>query len=424
MKTLATPVSEMAHGLVGSEILKIAAEIRGRIAQGEKVVNLTVGDYRPDLFPIPGALREAILAAYADNQTNYPPSDGMPELREAVARFYAERLGLEYSPASVVIASGVRPALYCTYRTFLDPGDTLLFPVPSWNNNHYAWLCAARPQPVVAGADVRFLPTAEMLQPYLSEARVLTLNSPLNPAGTCYTEAELEKIVGLVLDENSRRDEEGRPPLILLYDMVYWMLTFGATKHVTPVQIDPRMRAFTIFNDGISKGFASTGLRVGWAVGPEQFMKPFSDLLGHVGAWAPRPEQVATARFLRETSAIDTFLTALKAGVSRRLEALHQGFEAMRRDRYPVRSIPPAGAIYLSAQVDLLGRTFQGRRLATNEDIRRFLLAEAGMAVVPFQAFGLKEDTGWFRLSVGALPEGDVERLFPALRAALDRVGT
>jgi len=422
MKTLAAPISGMAQGLVGSEILKIAAEIRARVAQGEKVVNLTVGDYRPDLFPIPGALREAILEAFAANQTNYPPSDGMPELRQAVARFYVERLGLEYSPASVVIASGVRPALYCTYRTFLDPGDALLFPVPSWNNNHYAWLCAAKPLPVTAGADVRFLPTAEMLRRHIGEARVLTLNSPLNPAGTCYSEAELEKIVALILDENSRREDEGRAPLILLYDMVYWLLTFGATKHVTPVQIDPRMRAYTIFNDGISKGFASTGLRVGWAVGPEQFMKPFSDLLGHIGAWAPRPEQVATAKFLAETAAIDSFLTDLKGGVVRRLDALHRGFEAMRREGYAVRSIPPAGAIYLSAQIDLVGRRFGGRTLATNEDIRKFLLAEAGMAVVPFQAFGLKEDTGWFRLSVGALPEQDVERLFPALRKALDRV--
>jgi aspartate aminotransferase len=316
----------------------------------------------------------------------------------------------------------VRPALYCTFRTFLDPGDGLLFPVPSWNNNHYAWLCGARPLAVVAGADVRFLPTAEMLRPHLSEARVLTLNSPLNPAGTCYTEAELERIVGLILDENVRRDEEGRAPLILLYDMVYWMLTFGDTKHVTPVQIDPRMRAWTIFNDGISKGFASTGLRVGWAVGPEAFMKPFSDFLGHVGAWAPRPEQVATARFLRETAAVDAFLAELKKGVARRLDALHRGFEAMRADGYPVRSIPPAGAIYLSAQIDLVGRRFGGHVLATNEDIRRFLLAEASMAVVPFQAFGLKEDTGWFRLSVGALPLEDVDRLFPALRKALDRV--
>ena len=422
MKTLARPVSEMAHGLVGSEILKIAAEIRARIAGGEKVVNLTVGDYRPDLFPIPVALRDAVLGAYTENQTNYPPSDGLPELRAAVARFYAERLDLEYPASSVVITSGVRPALYCTFRTFLDPGDTLLFPVPSWNNNHYAWLCAARPQAVVAGPEVSFLPTAEMLEPHLPAARVLTLCSPLNPAGTCFTEAELEKIVGLVLDENARREDSGRPPLILLYDMVYWLLTSPGTRHVTPVGIDPRMRPYTMFNDGISKGFAATGLRVGWAVGPEQYMKPFSDILGHVGAWAPRPEQMAAARFLADAPAVDAFVASLRAGVSERLEALHAGFEAMRSDGYPVRSIPPAGAIYLSANLDLVGRRIDGRVLATNEDIRKFLLAEAAVAVVPFQAFGLKEDTGWFRLSVGALPREDVARIFPALRAALDRL--
>lgn len=422
MKTLGVPVSEMAQGLVGSEILKVAAEIRARIAAGERIVNLTVGDYRPDLFPIPEALRAAVLDAYARNQTNYPPSDGVPELRQAVARFYRDRLGLDYPVASVVIASGVRPVLYCTFRTFLDAGDTLLFPVPSWNNNHYAWLCGAKPRAVVAGPDVHFLPTAEMLAPHLPEARVLTLNSPLNPAGTCYSEAELERIVGLVLDENARREDAGRDPLVLLYDMVYWMLTFGDTRHVTPVGIDPRMRPYTVFTDGISKGFAATGLRVGWVVGPESCMKPLSDILGHVGAWAPRPEQIATARFLADDAAVDTFVADLRGRLSASLGKLHAGFEAMRRDGYPVRSIPPMGAIYLSTRLDLLGRRFGGRTLATNEDIRQFLLAEAGVAVVPFQAFGLREDTGWFRLSVGALPAEDLDRLFPALRGALDRL--
>jgi aspartate aminotransferase len=128
------------------------------------------------------------------------------------------------------------------------------------------------------------------------------------------------------------------------------------------------------------------------------------------------------ARFLGKAAAVDEFVSGLKAGLERRLDGLHAGFEAMRTDGYPVGSIPPAGAIYLSARIDLVGRRFQGRTLATNEDIRGFLLAEAAMAVVPFQAFGLREDTGWFRLSVGALPEADLERLFPALRSAMDRM--
>jgi aspartate aminotransferase len=414
-------LSQMAHGLVGSEILKIAAQIRARIAAGETVANLTVGDFRPDQFPIPAGLGEAIRAAYDGGETNYPPSDGMPDLRQAVARLYAERLGLEYPVASVVIAGGVRPVLYCSYRTLLDPGETLLYPVPSWNNNHYAWLVGAKGQPVVARRETDFLPSASDLAPHLGDARVLILNSPLNPAGTAYDAAELEKIVAMILDENARRASAGRRPLVLIYDQVYWMLTFGAVKHVTPVAIDARMRDFTIFTDGISKAFAATGLRVGWCVGPEKLMKPLSDILGHVGAWAPRPEQVATARWLRDDAGIDAYMATMKSGVESRLTALHAGFEELRKAGYPVESIPPQGAIYLSARVGLIGKTVDGKTLRTNEEIRQFLLEAAGIAVVPFQAFGLREETGWFRLSVGALPPADIAPMFPRLRAALDR---
>jgi aspartate aminotransferase len=414
-------LSQMAHGLVGSEILKIAAQIRARIAAGDTVANLTVGDFRPDQFPIPAGLGEAIRAAYDGGETNYPPSDGMPDLRQAVARLYAERLGLEYPVASVVIAGGVRPVLYCSYRTLLDPGETLLYPVPSWNNNHYAWLVGAKGQPVVARRETDFLPSASDLAPHLGDARVLILNSPLNPAGTAYDAAELEKIVAMILDENARRASAGRRPLVLIYDQVYWMLTFGAVKHVTPVAIDARMRDFTIFTDGISKAFAATGLRVGWCVGPEKLMKPLSDILGHVGAWAPRPEQVATARWLRDDAGIDAYMATMKSGVESRLTALHAGFEELRKAGYPVESIPPQGAIYLSARVGLIGKTVDGKPLRTNEEIRQFLLEAAGIAVVPFQAFGLREETGWFRLSVGALPPADIAPMFPRLRAALDR---
>ncbi|TPW05918.1 MAG: aspartate aminotransferase, partial [bacterium] len=152
------PVSAMAKGLVGSEILKIAADIRARVAAGQKIVNLTVGDL-----------------------------DGVPELRQAVRNFYAERLGLDYATSSVVIAGGVRPAIYCSYRTLLDPGETLAYPVPSWNNNHYAWLVGAKGQPIIARRETDFLPTAGDLAPHLAGTRVLVLNSPLNPAGTAYT---------------------------------------------------------------------------------------------------------------------------------------------------------------------------------------------------------------------------------------------
>lgn len=416
------PLSTMADGLVGSEILKIAAAIRARLAQGEKVINLTVGDFASSQFPIPGALRQGIEAALEAGETNYPPSDGMPALREAVAALYRERLGLDYTAANVVVCGGVRPAIYATYRTFVNPGETLLYPVPSWNNNHYAWLMQAQAHPVRAGAESHFLPTAEALKPHFADARIFILTSPLNPAGTTYSETELEKIVGLVLDENARRKTAGRRPLMLLYDQVYWMLTFGAVKHHTPVGIDRRMRDYTVFADGMSKAFASTGLRVGWGVGPEYAMKAIADIVSHIGAWAPRAEQVASARFLRDTANLDAYNACLKEGLNLRLGHLHEGFQAMKRDGYPVDSIPPMGAIYLSANINLIGKRAGDRPLDTNESIRQYLLDEAALAIIPFQAFGFKEETGWFRLSVGALSLAELDGLFPALRRALDRV--
>jgi aspartate aminotransferase len=412
-------LSQMANGLIGSEILKIAGEIRAKIAKGERVVNLTVGDFRPDLFPIPEALRAGILEALRAGETNYPPSDGLLDLRKAVSEFYAERLGLDYAVESILIAGGARPALYAVYRTLLSPRETLLYPVPSWNNNHYAWLSGAEPAEIVTRPESHFLPTADEIRPHVRRARVLLLNTPLNPAGTAYGEPELERIVALILDENRRRDEQGEAPLMLLYDQVYWMLTFGSVRHLTPMAIDPRMRDYTILVDGISKAFAATGLRVGWCVGPQHYIEPISALLGHIGAWAPRPEQVATARFLRDGAGIDAFLGTMKPAVERRLSALHEGFQKMKSEGLPVESIAPQSAIYLSAQIDIVGRRAKGRRLATNEDIRMFLLDEAAIALVPFQAFGLREETGWFRISVGALPESDLAQIFPALRRAL-----
>lgn len=409
----------MASGLIGSEILKIAGEIRAKVARGERVYNLTVGDFRPDLFPIPEILRDATIEGLRAGETNYPPSDGMPQLRAAVSEFYAERLGLEYPVSSIVVAGGVRPAIYAAYRTLLDPGDTLLYPVPSWNNNHYAWLVGARGEAVAAGPESRFLPTAADLARHLPGARVLLLNTPLNPAGTLYEEEDLEAIVRLILDENAARARRGDPPLMLLYDQVYWMLTFRGARHVTPVAIDPRMREFTLFVDGVSKAFAATGLRVGWCVGPEAIIAPFSALLGHVGAWAPRAEQLAVARLLRDSAAIDAYHRALLGGIEARLARLHEGLSQMRSEGYPVESIAPQAAIYLSARFALVDRKIGSRRLQTNEEIRSFLLEEAAVAAVPFQAFGLAEDTGWFRLSVGALPLEEIDSLFVALRRAL-----
>jgi aspartate aminotransferase len=148
-----------------------------------------------------------------------------------------------------------------------------------------------------------------------------------------------------------------------------------------------------------------------------------ASILGHVGAWAPRAEQVATATLLADTAAIEAYHQTMLHGVYGRLEALHAGLVALGERGYPVEVVRPMGAIYLSVRFPLHGAvTPGGKALQSNDDIRHYLLEEAGVAVVPFQAFGLMEETGWFRLSVGAVSTEEIPGTLERLEAALAAV--
>jgi aspartate aminotransferase len=408
-------LSKLAAGLTGSEILKIAGQIRELSATGRQVCNLTVGDFSPKEFRIPKELERAIVDCLHSGETNYPPSDGTMELRRAVAKLYKEQLGLDYGVQSILIAGGARPIIYAAYAATVDPGDKVVYPIPSWNNNHYAYLMGAVPVEIAVGPETNFLPTAEMLRPHIADARLIAICTPLNPTGTVMSREEVEKIARLVVEENERRRAAGQRALYLMWDQVYWMLTFGEWRHYPPPQLVPEVMPYTIFVDGISKGFAGTGLRVGWTVAPPPITAAMRDIIGHVGAWAPRPEQLATAQVLGQWDAVTRFHDHMIKELQVRLDLLHDGLESMReKDGLPVRAIPPQGAIYLSAQFDLIGRGFK-----TNEEIRQFLLDRAGFAVVPFQAFGLKSETGWFRLSAGAVSPKDIEQGLARVREAL-----
>lgn len=413
-------LSALARGVQGSVILKIAAEIRAMKARGEDVCNLTVGDFDPAFFPIPEALDEEIRKALSAGQTNYPASDGILPLREAIAAWYRRDLGIDYPVDGILVAAGARPILYGIYRTLLDPGDSVLYPVPSWNNDHYVHLSGARAVEIPVHASSNFFPTAEQLAPHLGNARILVLNSPANPTGTVIAPNELRSLGELVLAENRHRAWRGRRPLYLVFDQVYWTLTFGNTGHATPVGLLPDLAPYTILLDAISKSFCATGLRVGWGLMPPVVRSRMADILGHVGAWAPKPEQVATAAFLGQTDAIRDFQAGMKRALRERLDLLHDGFSTMRSAGLPVDVVEPQGAIYLSVKIGLVGKTYRGTPLRTNEDVRELILRQAAFGIVPFQAFGLKEETGWFRLSVGSVSVDDIRAALPRVRAVLD----
>lgn len=413
-------LSSLAQSLRGSVIMQLAGDVRALIDQGKPVANLTVGDFDPRQFPIPKELEDGLVEAIRAGETNYPTGIGMDALRRAVRDFYRRRAGLEFEVANIVVGSGIRPAIYAVYRTLVDRGDRVVFGVPQWNNDYYVEMMGGEIVAVDCDASTNFLPTAELLRPVIRGARLLALNSPLNPTGTMFTAEQLAAICDLVLEENARRGPNERP-LFVMYDQVYWMLNPNGAPHVDPITLRPAMRDYTIYVDGISKCFAATGLRVGWAVAPVDLVKPMNDVIGHAGAWAPRAEQIATAHLLDDDAAIDRFMPGMCSAVKSRLEAVYRGISTLRDEGLPVEAVEPQGAIYISVRFALHGmQTPDGATLATDDDIRRYLLNTAGLGAIPFSAFGTKGDRGWFRISIGVISVEDIEALIPRLRTAIE----
>lgn len=420
--SLDSSLSVAAQGLQESGILRITRHVRGMIARGEKVVNLTVGDFDPRYFPIPRKLTEEIQAAVGRGETNYPTPEGMLPLRQAISDYVYRTAGVRYPVDAIVVCSGGRPVLYGAYRAIVNPGDKVLYSVPSWQNDSYSKLTGGESIEVEAAGETGFQPTLEQLAPHLKDAALLCLCSPGNPTGTVMTPAHLTEILKAVVEENRTRESAGRRPLFVLHDQMYGALVSKGQKHAYPAAVVPESARYVISADGVSKAYAGTGLRLGWMLVAPAVAIRIRDILSHAGAWAPRAEQLALANFLNDPAAIAEFRAEMDAHLAERLNAMYAGFSALESEGYPVASINPQGAIYFSARFEIHGCLFEGKPIVTDDDIRVLLLEKAGVAVVPFQAFGVRENTGWFRLSAGSVSMEEIAELFPRLRALLDQV--
>jgi aspartate aminotransferase len=416
---LSTGISDMAGSLQGSSILAIAAQVRQLIAQGRKVCNLTIGDFDPKQYPLPVALIEGTADALRAGHTNYPPASGIPELRAAVQHLFAHRAGLELAQDRILIAGGARPLLYATYRATVNPGDKVIYAVPSWNNNHYTHMVGGVAVEIEVGPEDDFFPSLAAIEPHLHDASLIVINSPLNPSGTCISREALQALCDRIVAENDRRKSVNQRPLFLCYDQIYWMITLNGTQHFDPLSLHPGMADYAIYIDGISKCFAATGLRVGWSVGPAPVIEAMNKILGHVGAWAPKAEQVATAQLLNDDAAVEEYVTFIRGAAGQRLTLLHDRISRLQAKGWPVRALTPQGSIYLSAEFALRGMVAGDRVLQTSTDVRKFLLEQAGLAMVPFEAFGAHHADDWYRLSVGAVSLTDLEAMFERLEAAL-----
>ncbi len=415
-------LSHLSETLIGSEIVKLGGEIREKIRQGERIYNFTVGDFDPSIFPIPKELEDAIVEAYRKHFTNYPAAEGNLDLREAILSFMKDEQGLDYGTNEILVASGGRPLIYAVFRAVCDKGDKILYAVPSWNNNHYTHFVGGEHIVIEAKASTNFMPTADDIRPYIKEATLISLCSPQNPTGTTFRRKELEAICDLVIGENERRGE-GEKKLYVMYDQMYWHLTHGEIRHFDPVSLRPAMRQYTIFIDAISKVFAATGVRVGWSLGPANVINKMKVILTHVGAWAPMAEQKAVAHYLANREGIKKYLSHFKNEIEQRLRGIYDGFMQLKNEGLAVDAIAPEAAIYLTIKLDLTGKTTkEGEKLQSQADVTAYVLNAAGLAVVPFYAFGADRSSPWYRLSVGTCKKHEIGEMIGKLREALQKL--
>jgi len=415
-------LSELAETLIASEIVRLGANIKEKIRSGEHIYNYTIGDFDSAEFPIPELLQEEIINAYKGGKTTYPAAEGELELRKAVSGFVEKYQSVHYSPLEILISAGGRPLIYSLYKTIVDKADKVIYPVPSWNNNHYIDFTHGQHVMIECIRENNFMPTAAQIAPHVKGATLLALCSPLNPTGTTFNQQELEAICDLVIAENEQR-KEGEKKLYLMFDQIYWTLTFGETKHYNPVALRPKMKEYTIFIDGISKAFAATGVRVGWALGPQEVIVKMRSLNSHIGSWAPMAEQHAVAKFLQQDNAVQHYLINFKKEVEFRLRKIYDGFQQLRKEGFSVDAIVPQAAIYLTVQINLVGKkTADGKSLNEQADVTEYILSEAKLALVPFGAFGAGRNSNWYRISVGCAKKQEIETMLEKLKAALKKL--
>jgi len=414
-------LSELAETMVGSEIVKLGNAINERRRKGENIFNFTIGDFDPEVFPIPKELEDLIVKSYRQHHTSYPPAEGVLELRESIAAFLKEWEQLEYSLPEILVASGGRPLIYALFKSVVDENDKVIYAVPSWNNNHYTNMHWGQHCLIETTPENNFMPTAEDVSKNIKDAVLICLCTPQNPTGTTLNKEALAEICDLIVAENKRR-KPSEKKLYLMFDQMYWTLTYGDIQHYNPVSLNAEMHKYTVFIDGISKAFAATGVRVGWAFGSQDVIAKMKAFLSHIGAWAPMAEQKATAEYLRETQSIKNHFTNFKASLELRLHRIYEGLISLKEKGFNVDAITPQAGIYLTVKFDLVGTKTEDKELKNQEDVTAYLLNEAKLAIVPFYAFGASRESAWYRLSVGTCKIKDIDPFLNKLEIALQKL--
>ncbi len=365
-------------------ITALATELK---AAGRDIISLSVGE--PD-FDTPENIRNAAIAAINNGETRYTVFDGRIELKQAIAAKFKRENGLDYEPNQVSVSGGGKQVLYNAMVATLSPGDEVVIPAPYWvSYPEMVLLCDGEPVPVACSQNNGFKLRPEDLDAAITpKTKWVILNSPSNPTGAAYSEADLRAVADVLLKH---------PHVWVMTDDMYEHLIYDDFVYKTIAQIEPRLYERTLTVNGVSKAYCMTGWRIGYGAGPRELIKAMGAIQSNSTA---NPCSISQAAAIEALNGPQDFIAPNAAVFKQRRDLIVDYL-----NKIPGLYCPrPEGAFYVYPScAGLLGKkTPSGEVLKNDEDVVRYLLAAEGVAVVHGEAFGLSPH---FRISYACSTE-------------------
>jgi aspartate aminotransferase len=372
-------LSERARKIKPSPTLAIDAKAKAMKAAGMDIVNFGVGE--PD-FDTPDNIKEAAINAIKDGFTKYTAVGGIDALKDAIIGKFGRDNNLHYTREEIVVSCGAKHSLYNIAQALFSPGDEVLIPSPYWvSYPDQVLLNDAVPVFVKTYEADSFMVRPEPLSSHITKkTRALILNSPSNPTGLTYDKGTLEKIAEIVLNHN----------LFLISDEIYEKLTYDGFTHISIASLDQALKAKTIVVNGLSKSYAMTGWRIGFAAGPAEIIRAMTTIQSQSTS---NPTSISQKAAVEALNGPQDFIQTMRTEFDRRRRFLISELNAIPG----IRCLAPTGAFYAFPNVSaLFGKSSGGKKMSSSSDLALYLLEEAKVALVHGGAFG---DDGHIRLS-------------------------
>lgn len=386
-------ISERVKNINPSQTLAITAQALKMKQEGKKVISFAAGE--PD-FDTPENIREKAISAIREGFSHYTASSGIIELKEAVIEKLKKDNRVEYKPSEIIISTGAKQCLFNTILTICDPGDEVLLPAPCWvSYTEQIKFAGAVPVFIITHQEEDFKLSASQVEEKITpRTKLIILNSPNNPTGAVYDPEKLKKIAQLLLKYN----------IYCICDEIYEKLIYDNVKHLSIASLSDEIKERIITINGVSKSYAMTGWRIGYAAGPEEIIKGMSKIQGHSTS---NPNSIAQKASVEALNGKQDTIEEMRKAFDKRRKYMVKRLNGIEE----ISCLIPAGAFYAFPNVGKIlerGIEYNGKKINNSFDLSDFILKEAEVALIPGSAF---EAEGYLRLSYTASMEDIKEGL-------------